>query len=178
MISVIEEVNTFTVGASDRRPGILSSGASASDRRHSEKAYENSDDGIDYSSESEDSDNLNTPRHHDSDLDEAQEYAQSDQDNTINDLDPNVASDQDDDTVNDVDNNDIIYNPQWQPRTAGLRDIPFTKENKILVPFPEDNTPFGWWEYLLDDAFLQTIVDKTNAYAWEAFPFRQFTTKF
>ncbi|KAG8251686.1 hypothetical protein J6590_074621 [Homalodisca vitripennis] len=69
------------------------------------------DDDIAYSSESEASDINNEPRYHDSDLDEAQQYAAFYQD---------AASEIDGNPNNVDDPDDEIYNPQWQPRTAAF----------------------------------------------------------
>lgn len=43
------------------------------------------------------------------------------------------------------------------------------KENKILVPLPGTNTTIDWQKLLLNDAFLEVIVQKTNEFAWEIF---------
>lgn len=90
---------------------------------------------------------------HHSDLDEALEDAEDDPDDIVE---------------SDL-KEDLEYSPQWQPTTAGMREIIFTRENVFKVPFPGENRPFDWFALLVDDVLLENIVQCTNAYAWEVY---------
>lgn len=98
------------------------------------------------SSESEDTDG------DDSDLDPAQEDALTDSE----------------DFVDNEDMADVVLAPLWQPRTR-MRELQFTKENKIKIPTPGNNTPLDWLLIFLNLIFLENICKETNRYAWEIF---------
>lgn len=76
-----------------------------------------------------------------------------------------------DDNDQDSDDEDVVYNYNyaWSPNTIGMREIPFTKENKVLIPVPGNNEPIDWFSVLFDDVLLERICCCTNAYAWEVF---------
>ncbi|KAG8311925.1 hypothetical protein J6590_032896 [Homalodisca vitripennis] len=59
--------------------------------------------------------------------------------------------------------------PQWSPQTIGMKDVPFTKEEKFLVPLPNEITPINFFLLLVDVIFLEGIVATTNRYALELF---------
>ncbi|XP_046679217.1 piggyBac transposable element-derived protein 4-like [Homalodisca vitripennis] len=79
----------------------------------------------------------------------------------------------------DSDNDDVEYNYDfdWSPNTIGMRNIPFTKENKILIPTPGNNEPIDWFSVLFDDVLLEKICSYTNAYAWTVFELPTLTPK-
>ncbi|KAG8265500.1 hypothetical protein J6590_007943 [Homalodisca vitripennis] len=52
---------------------------------------------------------------------------------------------------------DDVHIPHWSLTTAGLRRIPFTKDNSYLIPVPGRNRPFDWFTVLLDDIFLECV---------------------
>lgn len=64
---------------------------------------------------------------------------------------------------------DTAVNPVWAAHTSGLRQIPFTGNNGLLVPIPGENKPIDWFSLLLDDVFLESICRETNKYALELF---------
>lgn len=83
-------------------------------------------------------------------------------------------SDSDSDTSesqssSDSDCDDDMSNPTWSNATQGLRRIPFTGDNRLLVDIPGDNTPIDWFCLLLDNQYLETICRETNRYAFELF---------
>lgn len=80
-----------------------------------------------------------------------------------------VDSDESDDEITEDEEDMIIDPPAWCNRTAGLKDIPFTGENKILWPFPEDATPLDYFNVMIDPIFLGNIVRETNRNALEIF---------
>lgn len=47
-----------------------------------------------------------------------------------------------------------------------MKEIPFTKTNKLLVDSPGEE-PYDWFRLLVDDNLLQIIVSQTNSYAVE-----------
>lgn len=51
--------------------------------------------------------------------------------------------------------------------TCNLIDLDFTKTNELLVNIPGNNEPFDYFSLIVDDDFLQNIVDMTNQYAQE-----------
>lgn len=113
---------------------------------------------------------------------EGGEYAESegsDGDRLDDDVDP-AELDAEDDPF-DADDTDLEeeldYNPQWAPITAGLRHFPFTKENKFNVPAPGENRPYDWFKLLVDDIFLENIVKATNSYAWAVYAKPSLTPK-
>ncbi|KAK5648157.1 hypothetical protein RI129_003049 [Pyrocoelia pectoralis] len=57
----------------------------------------------------------------------------------------------------------ICDEPAWSD-TPDLLDIPFTKTNEFLWPFP-GSKPIDIFNFLVDDTFYQKIVEETNAYA-------------
>uniref|UniRef100_A0A1B6L7B9 Uncharacterized protein n=1 Tax=Graphocephala atropunctata TaxID=36148 RepID=A0A1B6L7B9_9HEMI len=69
----------------------------------------------------------------------------------------------------DSDEEEVIVNPTWCSTTAGLRDIPFTKENKFLCPIPGDKKPIDFFNLLFDEIFIETIVRHTNKKAEQVF---------
>ncbi|KAK9680292.1 hypothetical protein QE152_g39211 [Popillia japonica] len=56
----------------------------------------------------------------------------------------------------------------WQETTEnGMKQIPFTKQNGLLVDTPGDD-PYEWWfRLLVDEELLDMIVLQTNNYALE-----------
>lgn len=48
-----------------------------------------------------------------------------------------------------------------------MKAFPFTKTNELLVPPPQNGTPFDYFRLLCDDNFLNNIVSETNRYAVE-----------
>lgn len=74
-------------------------------------------------------------------------------------------------------NNENIAEPEdefqdldiWQEHTDSMSDIPFTKQNKLLVEPPENGEPYDYFRMLLDVDFLNQIVMETNRYAEEVF---------
>lgn len=77
------------------------------------------------------------------------------------------SSNSDDNSDSDGDD-DIILQPRWCPSTAGLRQIPFIADSGLKVPLPGNN-PIDFFNLLVDDIFLDNIVDETNAYAEKVF---------
>lgn len=52
---------------------------------------------------------------------------------------------------------------------AGMRDIPFTGDNKLRIPVPGNNTPIDWFKYFVDEVFLENVCQYTNQYALDLF---------
>lgn len=90
------------------------------------------------------------------------EDTNDDSDTSSSESDLELEEDSDSDT-------EISYNPQWSPATQGMRVIPFTKQNELLVPIPGENKPIDWFLLLCDDLFLENIVKESNKYAWTVF---------
>lgn len=94
-------------------------------------------------------------------------------------LTPNQSSESDVDSDSDYDLSgeesvsegeiEDNYNPTWSRYTQGFRRCNFTAENRLKVPVPGQNKPIDWFQLLLDDDFLQKIVNETNIYAFEVF---------
>lgn len=90
-------------------------------------------------------------------------------------------SDLEDDLFSDVEDSDTdsesdmeddgtrVYNPIWTDQSQDPTELIFRKQNKLLVPIPGDNKPLDWFLLLIDDELLQTIVAKTNRYAFDFF---------
>lgn len=75
-----------------------------------------------------------------------------------------------DDSESDPDDYPVAFNPTWQPNCAmGMREIPFTRQNRMLVPLPGENRPYDWFTMLFDDILVENIVKHTNKYAWDVF---------
>lgn len=62
--------------------------------------------------------------------------------------------------------NDIHIEDSWQEICDGMKNIPFTGTNRLLVEPPGDE-PYDWFRMLVDDEFLETIVTECNNYAVE-----------
>ncbi|KAG8307236.1 hypothetical protein J6590_026799 [Homalodisca vitripennis] len=43
------------------------------------------------------------------------------------------------------DSEDIVINPSWANNTNGLRQIPFTGNNRLLVDVPGNGSPIDWF---------------------------------
>lgn len=71
---------------------------------------------------------------------------ESDTDNGKSDLDPVQEFDLDD---------NIFYDSQWQPNIFDMYNIPFTGENKLLVPLPGENESLDWLSLLVHKIFLE-----------------------
>uniref|UniRef100_A0A1B6LFF4 PiggyBac transposable element-derived protein domain-containing protein n=1 Tax=Graphocephala atropunctata TaxID=36148 RepID=A0A1B6LFF4_9HEMI len=67
--------------------------------------------------------------------------------------------------ISDAEDEPRVYNPVWSPNTAGLRQIPFTEENRLKVSIPGNNKPIDWFYLLFDIILLENIVRETNRYA-------------
>ncbi|KAG8263336.1 hypothetical protein J6590_035174 [Homalodisca vitripennis] len=63
---------------------------------------------------------------------------------------------------------DIVINPSWVNNTNGLRQIPFTGNNRLLVDVPGNGSPIDWFFMLMDDPFLLSLLRQetqpTNLY--------------
>lgn len=59
--------------------------------------------------------------------------------------------------------------PTWCLNTTGMRPIPFTQTERLLVPFPGEGNPIDFFTLLVDDIFLENICKFTNIYAFEVF---------
>lgn len=57
----------------------------------------------------------------------------------------------------------------WQDNPTDMKTFNYETNNQLLVPAPENGEPFDYWRLLVDDDFLQRIVDETNIYAEEIF---------
>lgn len=55
---------------------------------------------------------------------------------------------------------------KWNDRGA-LKQILFQKTQELLVQIPGQGAPIDFFEMIIDDDFLQTIVERTNSYAVE-----------
>ncbi|KAG8291841.1 hypothetical protein J6590_051747 [Homalodisca vitripennis] len=66
------------------------------------------------------------------------------------------------------DSEDIVINPSWVNNTNGLRQIPFTGNNRLLVDVPGNGSPIDWFFMLMDDPFLLSLLRQetqpTNLY--------------
>lgn len=62
---------------------------------------------------------------------------------------------------------ELLVEPTWCPRTSGLREFNFTKQNEMLFPIPSDNRPIDYFFMLFDNIMLENIVKHTNEYAAE-----------
>jgi len=62
--------------------------------------------------------------------------------------------------------NFVTQPPQivWQDN-PNLRQFPFTKQKQLLVPIPGKGNPYDFFRFLLDDTFLNLLVNETNEYA-------------
>lgn len=67
----------------------------------------------------------------------------------------------------EVDDPDI--SPTSSNAMIGLRDIHFTKENKLLLDVPGKNRPVDRFSLLLDKVYLESVYHQTNAYAFRTF---------
>lgn len=77
----------------------------------------------------------------------------------------NVANDQaSNNEVPDADNISFL----WDNNSNGMCNFPFSRRNELLVPLPGDK-PIDYFRLLLDDDFLNLIVEQTNIYAQEVF---------
>lgn len=54
----------------------------------------------------------------------------------------------------------------WQETIDNLTKITFLKRNELLVESSGDH-PYDWFRMLIDDQFLELIVEETNEYAME-----------
>lgn len=99
-------------------------------------------------------------------------------DSDDSDLDPDFIPDDDSDETSAEENRsesdtddeaETVYNPVWCPRTQGMRNFPFTKENKLKVPVPGENKPSDWFFLLLDNSILEKIVEHSNRYAKDVY---------
>jgi len=52
----------------------------------------------------------------------------------------------------------------WQDN-PNLQQFPFTKQKQLLVPIPGEGNPYDFFRFLLDDTFLNLLVNETNKYA-------------
>lgn len=60
--------------------------------------------------------------------------------------------------------------PTWCiTTTTGMRPIPFSETDRLLVPFPGEGNPIDFFELLLDNIFLENICKFSNSYAFEVF---------
>ncbi|KAG8309407.1 hypothetical protein J6590_086687 [Homalodisca vitripennis] len=82
----------------------------------------------------------------------------------------------DDSTDNtDIDSSDAEDDFDFDPAAwsnvsaAGMRDIPYTGDNKLLIPVPGNNEPIDWFNFFIDLVFLENICRFTNDYALEVF---------
>lgn len=58
--------------------------------------------------------------------------------------------------------------PNFEWADSGpLKEIQFKKQQKLLVPIPEEGKPIDFFQLIFDDNFLRSIVEQTNAYAIE-----------
>uniref|UniRef100_A0A1B6GV44 PiggyBac transposable element-derived protein domain-containing protein n=1 Tax=Cuerna arida TaxID=1464854 RepID=A0A1B6GV44_9HEMI len=80
-------------------------------------------------------------------------------------------SDSEDSTDNtDIDSSDAEDDFDFDPAVwsnvsaAGMRDIPFTGDNKLLIPVPGNNEPIDWFNFFIDLVFLKNICRFTNKY--------------
>lgn len=90
-------------------------------------------------------------------------------DDDFDDISDNVTTDESDEELSEAEESDIVVNPVWCDRTCGPKEIPFTGENKILFPFPEDAKPIDYFNVLVDNIFLESVVRETNRYALDFF---------
>jgi len=77
--------------------------------------------------------------------------------------DKNSSESEDDDVV--VPSFDDVP-PQivWQDN-PNLKQFPFSKQKQLLVPIPGEGNPYDFFRFLLDDTFLNLLVNETNKYA-------------
>lgn len=108
-------------------------------------------------------------------LEEASED-ESDGDESINQTFEQNDDQADNDNQNDVQNvgdpnlaPPILDDVTWQEICYGMEDLPFIKENKLLVDAPVNGEPYDFFRMLLDENFLNTVVTETNRYAEEIF---------
>ena len=64
---------------------------------------------------------------------------------------------------------DAPFNPTCSNVTMGLKRIPFTKVNGLLVNNPGNNKPTDWFLLLLDNNFLEKVCLETNKYPFEVY---------
>ncbi|KAG8318686.1 hypothetical protein J6590_107981 [Homalodisca vitripennis] len=54
------------------------------------------------------------------------------------------------------DSEDIVINPSWANNTNGLRQIPFTGNNRLLVDVPGNGSPIDWFFMLMGVFYPQS----------------------
>lgn len=78
-------------------------------------------------------------------------------DSNLQDLEPTI-------TVQNNQPAQVSTNTIWRD-TGTLRNFPFKKQQKLLVPVPGEGRPVDFFQMIVDDNFLQTISEQTNNYA-------------
>lgn len=63
----------------------------------------------------------------------------------------------------------------WQEIACEMTNLPFLKENKLLVDLPENGDPYSYFSLLFDDGLMSEIVAQTNIYAVEVLSYSQST---
>lgn len=69
----------------------------------------------------------------------------------------------------DSDYNDSELNPIWCNSTDGMKRIPFTRENKLLILILGENQAIDWFILIFDGPFLEIVCCKRNPYAIRIF---------
>lgn len=62
--------------------------------------------------------------------------------------------------------NFVTQRPQivWQGN-PNVQQFPFTKQKQLIVPIPGKGNPYDFFRFLLDDTFLNLLMNETNKYA-------------
>lgn len=65
-------------------------------------------------------------------------------------------------------NTSLALTNQWR-NTGALNQFTFKKHQELLVPVPDRGKPLDFFQLIIDDDFLEQIVEQTNSYAVEVF---------
>lgn len=80
-----------------------------------------------------------------------------------------VDDDSDDSDESAVSENDLALGaaaPVWSSTTDGMRPITFVRQPTLLVVPPGQRMPYDYFRLLLNNHFVKTIVEYSNAYAF------------
>lgn len=57
----------------------------------------------------------------------------------------------------------------WLDETSSMRNIHFNETSKMLVEVPPNGKPYDYFKLLVDDDFLNNIIEETNKYTMDLF---------
>lgn len=80
-----------------------------------------------------------------------------------------VDDDSDDSDKSVISEDDLAMGtaaPVWSISTDGMRPITFTRQPTLLVGFPGQRRPYDYFRLLLNNHFVERIIEYSNAYAF------------